>query len=116
MVPVFVYLTTPTIVMRSDNPGSPRTGPGREARGQRAAGGVLARALADALESFDEAQTEPPPPDVVEHAGTVYASRPVAVRDEGEHVAIERIRETVDPAGHRTAEPQTAAAFQQAGA
>jgi SAM-dependent methyltransferase len=74
------------------------------AREHLAAGGVLAMALADALESFDEAHTEPPPPDVVEHAGTVYASRPVAVRDEGEHVAIERIRETVDPAGHRTAE------------
>ena len=69
-----------------------------------AAGGVLAMSLADALDSFDEMHTEPPPPDVVELAGTVYASRPVAVRDEGERVAIERIRETVDPAGQRTAE------------
>jgi hypothetical protein len=74
------------------------------AREHLAAGGVLAMALADALDAFDETHTEPPLPDVVEVAGTVYASRPVAVRDEGERVAIERIRETVDPAGRRTAE------------
>lgn len=69
-----------------------------------APGGLAALALADALEGFDEAHTEPPLPDIREIDGTVYASRPVAVRDEGERVAIERIRETVDPAGHRTAE------------
>jgi SAM-dependent methyltransferase len=74
------------------------------ARQHLAPDGILAMALADALESFDEAHTEPPAPDVVEVEGTVYASRPVAVRDEGRRVAIERIRETVDPAGHRTAE------------
>ena len=59
-------------------------------------GAVLALAIADALECFDEAHSEPPMPDVLEVAGTVYASRPVAVRDEGDRVAIERIRETVD--------------------
>ncbi len=74
------------------------------AREHLAPDGILAMALADALESFDEAHTEPPAPDVVEVEGTVYASRPVAVRNEGRRVAIERIRETVDPAGHRTAE------------
>jgi SAM-dependent methyltransferase len=67
-------------------------------------GAVLALAIADALECFDELHSEPPLPDVLEVAGTVYASRPVAVRDEGDRVAIERIRETVDRAGHRTAE------------
>ncbi len=74
------------------------------ARAHLARGGMLAAALADALESFDEEHTEPPLPDVREIDGTLYASRPVAVRDQGERVAIERIRETVDRAGHRTAE------------
>jgi SAM-dependent methyltransferase len=74
------------------------------ARAHLAAGGVLAAAIADALEAFDDQRTEPPLPDVREIDGTLYASRPVAVRDHGEQVAIERIRETVDRAGRRTAE------------
>ena len=64
-------------------------------------GGVLAAALADALESFDAAHTEPPLPDMGEFEGVLYASRPVAVRDEGPAVAIVRLRETVDPGGGR---------------
>jgi SAM-dependent methyltransferase len=74
------------------------------ARAHLTPGGVLAAALADALEAFDAEHTEPPLPDVREVDGTLYASRPVAVRDQGARVAIERIRETVDRAGHRTAE------------
>jgi hypothetical protein len=67
-------------------------------------GGLLAAALADALEGFDAEHTEPPLPDIREVDGTVYASRPVAVREAPHAVSIERIRETVDRAGHRTAE------------
>lgn len=67
-------------------------------------GGVLAAALADALEAFDEEHTEPPLPDMRELDGVVYASRPVAVRAHADTVSIERIRETVDRAGHRTVE------------
>lgn len=68
-------------------------------------GGVFAAALADALDAFDAEHTEPPLPDMGEFEGTVYASRPIAVRDLGPGgVVIERIRETVDPAGRRTAE------------
>ncbi len=74
------------------------------ARAHLARGGVLAAALADALEAFDDQRTEPPLPDIREIDGTLYASRPVAVRHQGERVAIERIRETVDRAGRRTAE------------
>ncbi len=85
---------------------------GAEARGGflRAAhrhlrpGGLIAAALADALDAFDAEHTEPPLPDVRELDGTVYFSRPVAVREHAETVSIERIRETVDRAGVRTAE------------
>ncbi|MBA3327109.1 MAG: class I SAM-dependent methyltransferase, partial [Solirubrobacterales bacterium] len=56
--------------------------------------GLLACALADALESFDDEHSEAPLPDLREVDGVVYASRPVALRDEGGRVAIERIRET----------------------
>ena len=74
------------------------------AREHLAPGGLLAIALADALEGFDAEHTEPPLPDVREVDGVVYASRPVAVRDHGDRVAIERIRETVDCEGRRSAE------------
>jgi hypothetical protein len=76
----------------------------RCARAHLAAGGLLAAALADALEGFDAEHDQPPLPDVREVDGTVYASRPVAVRETGDGVVIERIRETVDPAGRRAAE------------
>ena len=67
-------------------------------------GGRLVLALADALECFDEEHDQPPPPDVADIDGVLYFSRPVAVRDEGERVALERIRETVDRQGRRAAE------------
>jgi len=65
-------------------------------------GGLAAFALADALEGFDEATASPPTPDVREQDGIVYFSQPVAVKDEGERVAIHRVREIVDRDGGRT--------------
>ncbi len=70
-----------------------------------APGGLLGAALADALDgAADEARTERPLPDIRDIDGVIYASHPVAVRREAGGVVIERIRETVDRAGHRTAE------------
>ncbi len=66
--------------------------------------GLLACALADALEAFDAEHTEPPLPDVLERDGWVYASHPVAVRPDPDGATIERIRQTVSPDGARTAE------------
>jgi SAM-dependent methyltransferase len=67
-------------------------------------GGLLACAIADALEGFDAQHTEPPLPDLLERDGWVYASQPVAVRPGEEGTTIERIRQTVSPDGARTAE------------
>ncbi len=67
-------------------------------------GGLLACALADALEGFDAERTEPPLPDVLEQDGWVFASQPIAVRPDAEGTTIERIRQTVSPVGARTAE------------
>jgi SAM-dependent methyltransferase len=74
----------------------------RCARDHLAPGGVLAAALADALEAFDAEHDYPPMPDLREVGGVVYASRPVAVRDLGDRAAIERVREIVARDGTRT--------------
>ena len=58
-------------------------------------GGLLAVALADALECFDEEHAQPPSPDLREVGGVVYASRPVRVRDLGDRAAIDRVRQIV---------------------
>lgn len=68
-----------------------------------APGGLLACALADALDAFDAEHDMPPAPDRTEVGGVVYASAPVAVRDHGERAAIERIRSIEPPGAERTA-------------
>ena len=65
-------------------------------------GGLFAAALADALEGFDEGEMTPPMPDVLELDGIVYFSQPVAMRNDGNAVAIHRVREVVDRDGGRT--------------
>ena len=68
-----------------------------------ARGGLLACALADALDAFDADHDLPPAPDRTEVDGVVYASAPVAVRDHGDRAAIERVRSIVAPGGPRRA-------------
>ena len=72
------------------------------ARAHLAGGGLLAIALADALEAFDAEHDLPPMPDLREVGDVIYASRPVAVRDLGDRAAIERVREVVMSDGTRT--------------
>jgi SAM-dependent methyltransferase len=73
------------------------------ARAHLRPGGVLAAAIADAREGIEPGRTEPPLADVCEVGGVVYASRPVALRDEGAAVAIERVREVIGADGRRRA-------------
>ena len=60
-------------------------------------GGVLAAALADAMDCFDEEHELPPPPDACEIAGVRYASHLISVVDEDGRAAIHRRREIIRP-------------------
>jgi len=62
-------------------------------------GGLLAIAIADEIETFDD--IEAVMPDVREDGGTVYFSQPVSIRDQGDRFEIEFVREVVDPHGGR---------------
>lgn len=65
--------------------------------------GVVALAIADALEGAAVGEfSEPPRPEMREIGQMVYSSRAVAITDEGDRCAIYRIRETVDAAGAHT--------------
>ena len=60
-------------------------------------GGLMAAALADALNCFDEEHDMAPPADACEIGDVRYASQLVAVEDEGDRAAIHRRREIVGP-------------------
>jgi SAM-dependent methyltransferase len=72
------------------------------ARAHLEPGGVIAVALAEALDAFDAEHEHPPLPDLREVNEVVFSSRPVAVVDEGGRVSIHRVRETVDAQGNHT--------------
>ncbi|HEX3317641.1 MAG TPA: class I SAM-dependent methyltransferase [Solirubrobacteraceae bacterium] len=70
------------------------------ARDHLAPGAPLALAVADALEGFEASAPEALPlPDLGKHDGWVFSSQPVAVRERGDRLAIERIRQAVAPDG-----------------
>jgi SAM-dependent methyltransferase len=73
------------------------------ARRALAHGGLVAAAIADQLEPFEE-HSPLPAPDVGEADGLQYLSQPVAVRERPGAVRIERIRQVVAPDGTRTSE------------
>ncbi|HUB03877.1 MAG TPA: class I SAM-dependent methyltransferase [Solirubrobacteraceae bacterium] len=67
--------------------------------------GVLAIAIAEALDLYDVTDGVPSPlPDIRELDGVVYSSLPVAVRADPDGFVLERLRETVAVAGERTVE------------
>jgi len=74
------------------------------ARRAVAPGGLVALAIAEALEPF-EAATELPPPDFGEADGWRFFSQPTAVRDVPGGTRIERLRHAVGPNGEHTTEP-----------
>ena len=67
-------------------------------------GGLLAAAVADAVDCFGPEHELPPPPDACEIDGVRYASQLVGVEDEGERAAIHRRREIIGPAEHYAAD------------
>jgi SAM-dependent methyltransferase len=80
-----------------------RAGLLRSARAHLTPHGLLACALADAMESFDAEHVLLPIPDTGHVGGVSYYSQPVALRDNGDRMTIERIRTTVAADGTRTA-------------
>jgi SAM-dependent methyltransferase len=65
-------------------------------------GGLIAAAVATALEPFDTRDGVPAPsPDATERDGLLYLSQPIAVRPEGESFVLERRREKVMRDGER---------------
>jgi SAM-dependent methyltransferase len=63
-------------------------------------GGLLAAAVAAEVVTFDDADAVPVP-DLCELHGIVYASRPVAIREEDDAFVLERMRERVATDGSR---------------
>jgi len=65
-------------------------------------GGVLAAALTDVVDAYEVPDGAPGPlPDIRELDGVLYASRPIAVREQGDVFVIERLREIVGADGVR---------------
>jgi SAM-dependent methyltransferase len=60
-------------------------------------GGLVAAALADAMDCFDEEHDMLPPPDAYEAAGVRYASHLTSVVEEDGRAAIHRRREVIGP-------------------
>jgi SAM-dependent methyltransferase len=81
-----------------------RSGFFASARRAVAPGGLVALAIAEALEPF-EAESELPPPDSAEVDGWRFLSQPTAVREVPDGMRIERLRHAIGPAGERTTEP-----------
>ena len=65
-------------------------------------GGLAAFAMASELEAFDAADVVLPLPDMAVIDGTSYFSQPVALRDVGDRMAIDRVRTIVTASGTRT--------------
>lgn len=70
-------------------------------------GGLLVIALADPFDAVPAGESQPPLPDILESDGWVLSSTPVAVRDEGDAVEIDRLRQAVSPGGELTEELAT---------
>lgn len=64
--------------------------------------GAIALAIADPFEAVEPGEARPPLPDVLELDGWVLSSTPVAMRDLGDAVAIDRVRQAISPAGELT--------------
>jgi len=75
----------------------------RAAAAHLRAGGLIACAVSDSMDAFDADDVLLPRPDVAVLDGVRYCSQPIAVRDEGGRVAIERLREITAVDGRRCA-------------
>jgi SAM-dependent methyltransferase len=81
-----------------------RSGFFASARRAVAPGGLVALAIAETVESFED-EFELPAPDAGEAGGWRFLSQPTAVRTVAQGMRIERLRHTIGPAGERVTEP-----------
>lgn len=88
----------------------------RSARAALKPGGVVAAALADALESFDSESDGLPEPDQAEIDGVRFTSLPLAVVDEGDRAAIHRLRQVEAPGGVAVSEERDIIRLDRVGA
>jgi SAM-dependent methyltransferase len=72
----------------------------RRALDHLAPGALLAAALSDAMDCFDEEHELPPPPDACEVDGVRYASQLLGVDEEEGGAVLRRRREIIGPRGH----------------
>jgi SAM-dependent methyltransferase len=74
----------------------------RAVRTHLAPGGLVACAMTTEMEAFDGTSFVLPLPDMTTIDGTSYFSQPVALRDVGDRMAIERVRTVVTSTGQRS--------------
>lgn len=74
----------------------------KSVRKHLAPGGLVACALASDIEAFDGLSVVLPLPDMDVVDGTSYYSQPIALRDVGGRMAIERVRTTITADGERS--------------
>jgi hypothetical protein len=79
----------------------------RRAREHVEPGGLVAAALADAVECFDEEHPLPPPPDARDIAGVRYASTLFRVVEDDGRAVLHRRREMIGPGESREARDVT---------
>lgn len=99
--PAFALVLVPMQTIQLLPDAAARTGFLASARRHLAPGGLVAMAIADALEGFDAEVGVLPAPDVGERDGWRFASQPVAVRELPDAARIERIRQALGPSGER---------------
>jgi SAM-dependent methyltransferase len=63
--------------------------------------GIAAIALVEDVEPFGADEAAHLAPDMKDHGGTLYASRPVGVTVAGGRIVLDRVREVVSPTGER---------------
>jgi SAM-dependent methyltransferase len=90
-----------TIQLLPDAPA--RVGFFASARRALAPGGLVALAIAEELERFEEV-VDLPAPDAAEADGWRFLSQPTAVREVAEGTRIERLRHAIGPGGERSVE------------
>ena len=98
----FALAIAPMQVVQLFGGAARRTAALERVRAHLAAGGQFAAAIADPFEGEPPEIVGPPLPDVREHAGWVFQSQPVFLRQVPGGCEIDRVRQAVSPSGDLT--------------